>query len=38
MCIEIDEYRELLILAYEAGWTGGLPVVPPMAERGRRWR
>ena len=36
MLIEIDEYRELLALAYEAGWTDGLSVVPPMVDRGRR--
>jgi hypothetical protein len=33
MLIEVDEYDEALALAYEAGWTDGLPVVPTTAAR-----
>ena len=35
MLLEVDEFEESLALAYEAGWTDGLPIVPPTAERVR---
>ena len=35
MLLKVDEYDEALALAYEAGWTDGLPIVPPTAERVR---
>ena len=33
MPTEIDTYDEALALAYETGWTDGLPVVPPTPDR-----
>ena len=30
-------YGEALALSYEAGWTDGLPIVPPTAERVREF-
>ena len=34
--VEIDETEDLIEACYENGWTDGLPVVPPTAERVER--
>ena len=31
----MDTFDESLALAYEAGWTDGLPIIPPTADRVR---
>jgi hypothetical protein len=35
MPIQVGKYDQALSLAYEVGWTDGLPIVPPTAERVR---